>query len=70
MLVGYFIYKHMKSPCNRVCRLNDEQICIGCGRSWIQIRDWRSYSDEKREKVMDQLKEFKPLVKSRFDDIY
>lgn len=70
MLVGYFIYNIMKSPCNRVCRLNDEQICIGCGRSWIQIRDWRAYSDEEREKVMEQLKDFKPVVKSRFEDIY
>ena len=67
MLVGYFF---MKSPCNRICKLNDEQICIGCGRSWEEIRDWMFYTNGERDIVMERVKDYKPQVKSKFDDTY
>jgi predicted Fe-S protein YdhL (DUF1289 family) len=67
MLVGYFF---MKSPCNRICKLNDEQICIGCGRSWEEIRDWMFYTNKERDVVMERVKDYKSQVKSKFDDTY
>ena len=36
--------KPVASPCNSICSLNDEDICIGCFRTNTEIRDW-SYLD-------------------------
>ena len=36
--------KPIPSPCNSICSLNDEDICIGCYRTNTEIRDW-SYLD-------------------------
>ena len=40
------------SPCVSICRLNDEQICIGCGRSAAEITAWLAYSDAQRAHLM------------------
>lgn len=56
----------MKSPCRRVCKLDDQQICIGCGRTWTEIKEWNTYSDEQRQNVIDKLKDFKSNIKSKF----
>lgn len=57
----------MKSPCRRVCNLDDQQICIGCGRTWTEIKEWTTYSDEQRQNVIDKLKDFKSNIKSKFE---
>ncbi len=56
----------MTTPCIRVCKLNDDKVCIGCGRTWEQIRDWIGYTDTKRKEVQESLKDFVPRIKSRF----
>lgn len=28
------------SPCVRICRLNTEQVCVGCGRNLTEIAQW------------------------------
>ena len=60
----------MKSPCKRICKLDNEQICIGCGRSWEEIRDWMFYTNSERDVVMERVKDYVPEVNSRFDDTY
>ena len=60
----------MKSPCKRICKLDNEQICIGCGRSWEEIRDWMFYTNSERDVVMERVKDYKPQVESKFDDTY
>ena len=30
------------SPCNRVCTLNDDDVCLGCGRTLDDITHWGS----------------------------
>ncbi len=30
----------LESPCNKICRLNPDNICIGCGRSLEEIGAW------------------------------
>ena len=30
----------IQSPCIGVCRLNAQQICVGCGRNAREIADW------------------------------
>jgi predicted Fe-S protein YdhL (DUF1289 family) len=38
----------MKSPCVRMCTLDDDDICIGCGRSLDEIKQWTSYAPLER----------------------
>lgn len=38
----------MESPCVRLCTLNEQDICLGCGRLLNEITSWMSYSDEQR----------------------
>lgn len=38
------------SPCIKVCRLDAEDVCIGCGRTLAEIAAWSRMSrDEQRE---------------------
>ena len=40
----------VKSPCIRVCKINEKSnCCIGCGRSIDQITNWINYDQEKKE---------------------
>ncbi|MFM7346061.1 MAG: DUF1289 domain-containing protein [Tagaea sp.] len=45
----------MKSPCVKICRLDDRNICEGCGRSAREIRLWTSYSDDERDTILARL---------------
>ena len=58
----------IKTPCKRICVLVDNKLCKGCGRTWEQIRDWSFYSDKQRDEIIEKLKNFKPLVRSRFNE--
>ena len=44
----------LPSPCISICtfKSHKERICIGCGRSQKQIRNWARYDVEMREKIM------------------
>lgn len=53
--------------CKRICKLSNEQICIGCGRKWEEIRDWYLYTKEEKEKIIEKLKNFKTFNSSKFD---
>lgn len=45
-----------QSPCVRICTLNNDKICIGCGRNTDEIRNWSTFSDEEKHNVKNQLK--------------
>ena len=45
----------MESPCIKVCELNSELVCIGCGRTQDEIRDWMILTDEERKEIMEIL---------------
>lgn len=45
----------MKSPCIRVCELDENDVCKGCGRSLEQILNWTDYTKEQREKIIKEL---------------
>ena len=51
------------SPCISVCELNDDEVCLGCGRSLQDIADWSAADDKLRALIVEQarqrLKEFK-----------
>ena len=49
----------LPSPCISICtfKSHKERVCIGCGRSQKQIRNWARYDVEMRTKIMKYLKE-------------
>lgn len=40
------------SPCVGQCCLNDEDICIGCGRLLEEIVNWSGRSDEEKVTIV------------------
>ena len=58
----------MESPCVKICKFGEylsqglELVCIGCGRTQDEIRDWTIYTDEKRREVMERLDGFNEYV--------
>jgi len=36
------------SPCRSLCRLDEADLCTGCGRSREDIRGWKTMSDAQR----------------------
>ena len=40
------------SPCNSICALNDEDICVGCFRTALEISAWGRLSSEKQREVV------------------
>ena len=45
-----------QSPCVRICTLNHDNICIGCGRNAEEIKNWSIFSDDEKRSVKNQLK--------------
>ncbi|MCU4677424.1 DUF1289 domain-containing protein [Catenovulum sp. 2E275] len=42
----------VKNPCIGDCRLNMDEVCIGCGRSKDEKLDWIFYSEKEKQKVV------------------
>jgi len=43
------------TPCRQVCRLNKNDICVGCGRTKKEITEWPKYHYYQRMKIMERL---------------
>ena len=43
------------SPCIDVCKLDDDDVCIGCHRTWKEIINWMGYSEEERAEIMGRV---------------
>lgn len=44
------------TPCvGRCSHCVGDYICRGCGRSVDEVRDWNTYSDERKRAIMDRL---------------
>jgi uncharacterized protein len=41
------------SPCNNICRLDVQQVCVGCGRSLCEIAEWGSASTAQRRRILE-----------------
>jgi uncharacterized protein len=44
----------VQSPCNKICTLNAEGVCVGCGRSRAEIGAWSQLSEAEKAKVVKQ----------------
>ncbi len=43
------------SPCVRICTLDDNNVCIGCGRSLTEITGWTRFTNDERRRIIDRL---------------
>lgn len=39
------------SPCRRQCVVNDDNLCIGCGRLLSEITEWNQASYERKREI-------------------
>ena len=44
--------KSIASPCNSICSLNQDEVCIGCYRTNTEIRDWSHLDNHQRLDVL------------------
>ncbi len=45
------------SPCISVCALNENEICLGCGRSLHEIAEWSAADDTRRQMMLEQARQ-------------
>lgn len=43
------------TPCIGVCRLDSENVCLGCGRTLAEIARWSQMSRSEQRRVMAEL---------------
>ena len=46
----------MLTPCIRQCKV-DGGMCVSCGRTLLQIKEWKDMSDEQRLEIMKKLQQ-------------
>ena len=46
--------KSIISPCRRICTL-EEGVCVGCGRTRFEIKEWKKMSNARRKMIMNRL---------------
>lgn len=44
---------NIESPCVRVCCLDDNDMCLGCGRLLAEIREWRQSDSAQRQHILE-----------------
>lgn len=49
-------------PCQAVCRLDEDDICIGCFRTREQINHWRFMDNDSKFKIIETVK---PKIEAR-----
>ena len=55
----------MDSPCVRNCCLNDEDICLGCGRSLGEITRWSAAKNADKLVILAAAEERRRLIRVR-----
>lgn len=45
------------SPCTRVCTLNDDDVCLGCGRTLVEITRWSTMPEAEKAACVQQAHE-------------
>jgi len=42
----------LETPCVRSCCLDDDDVCLGCGRTLEEIREWSCLDENQRRAVL------------------
>ncbi|MBY5992175.1 DUF1289 domain-containing protein [Ferrimonas balearica] len=45
----------VSSPCVGCCKLDEQEICMGCYRSLEEIANWNRRSDDERQGILDRI---------------
>jgi predicted Fe-S protein YdhL (DUF1289 family) len=48
-------WEDIESPCVKICKM-ENGVCIGCGRTQDEIREWVMMTNSQREEIMERLK--------------
>lgn len=43
----------MPSPCCRRCCLDEQDLCLGCGRSLTEILEWNEADSARRRQILE-----------------
>lgn len=43
------------SPCRRICRLDANRVCVGCGRTRDEIARWSSLTNQEKHAIYERL---------------
>jgi hypothetical protein len=41
------------SPCRRLCTLDDDDVCVGCGRTITEICGWSALDEAGKRRVVE-----------------
>lgn len=58
----------IKSPCIKVCKYDEDNICMGCYRTMDEITGWLFMSEEQKIKSLSEAKERKSTPKPGKND--
>jgi predicted Fe-S protein YdhL (DUF1289 family) len=47
----------LASPCVRNCCLDDDNVCMGCGRALVEIVAWGTASDADKHAILARIRE-------------
>lgn len=42
------------SPCRRLCTLNEQDVCVGCGRTLADITGWTAMTEDEQRACVQQ----------------
>ena len=45
------MFEIVKSPCVKICKLDENKICSGCGRTLDEIMHWTKYDETFKSEV-------------------
>ena len=45
--------RYIASPCIRQCTLNDDDVCVGCGRHLEEIKQWTVVDPERQLQIIN-----------------
>lgn len=40
------------SPCMSICALDEQNVCIGCGRTGMEVSYWGRFNNEQKRQVL------------------
>ncbi|MDP2559720.1 DUF1289 domain-containing protein [Psychrobium sp. 1_MG-2023] len=49
----------LRSPCVALCKLNEDDICVGCHRTVQEIVNWSSSTDKEKKKILERIEQYK-----------
>jgi hypothetical protein len=55
----------VESPCVKICELNGADICVGCGRTRVEIAAWSSAPESRKAQIVELAARRKRLLDPR-----